>query len=102
VSSVLFLTAFFAVQNRKRYGQWLAVVTFALADFNVIWGLLWYFVVYIGPQNLVVSGLIIGLDIVQFLLLGWGALTFAFPPKVVHEDIPAESYLPPPPPTFDD
>ena len=101
VASPLFFTAFFAIQKRKRYGRWLAIVSFALAACNVIWALFWYFVVYDGSRNIFTTGLVVGLDIVQFALLLWGALTFAFPPKLSPEDAPAASYLPPPPPSFD-
>ena len=101
VSSMLFVSAFFAIKNRKLYGPRLAALTFALADCNVIWGLFWYFFDYDGQKNIFGTLLVITLDIVQFVLFGWGALTFAFPPRINPEVTPPESHFPPPPPSFD-
>ena len=102
IAAPLFLTAFFALQKRKPYGRWLGVISFTFGTCNVTWGIFWYFFVYVGPPNIFTTALVVGLDVVQFTLLSWGALTLAFPPKISGEDTPAESLLPPPPPTFDD
>ncbi|MBK8305441.1 MAG: hypothetical protein WBB81_04920 [Pyrinomonadaceae bacterium] len=92
--------AFLALTKEKPYGRWLAAATYVFLTVHVVWGLFWYFVAYVGPNNIFTTGVVVGLNIVQFGLYGWGALTFAFPPKVSPEDTPAES-LPPPPPSFD-
>ena len=101
VAAALFLASFFALQNRKRYGRWLAVLTFSLADINLILGLVWYLIVMGGPKTTFETVMAITLNILQFLLFGWGALTFAFPPKVIANDPSAELLVPPPPPSFD-
>lgn len=102
VASLLFFIAFLALQKRKRHARWIAVISFALAAFNVTWGVFWYFFMYQGPKNIFATGLVVGFDIIQFALFVWGALTFAFPPKVIADDTHAESHLPPPPPSFDE
>ncbi|MFT3743304.1 MAG: hypothetical protein QM785_03315 [Pyrinomonadaceae bacterium] len=100
VASPLFLSAFFALQRRKRFGRWLAFFSYALGSFNIIWAFFWYVILYEGSKNIVTTAVVAGLDLIQFMLLGWGALTFAFPPKVPSERDPDVSHVPPPPPSF--
>ena len=101
IASPLFLAAFFAVQKQKAYGRWLAFLSYSFGSCNVIWAFFWYFILYNGPKNIFTTSLVAGFDLIQFLFLGWGALTFAFPPKPTDKDKSENSHLPPPPPAFD-
>jgi len=96
-----FLTAYFALKKRSPFGRWIAVTAFTFAECDLIWALSWYLIVYNGPKSTALTAFVIGLDIIQFVLFGWGALTFAFPPNPAG-DSQTEFHLPPPPPTFHD
>lgn len=100
IGALMCWAAFLALAKGKPYGRWLAATTYVFLTGHVVWGLFWYFVAYNGPTNIFTTGVVVGLNIVQFGLYGWGALTFAFPPKASPHDTAAES-LPPPPPSFD-